>query len=115
MELNDASAALSALGHVTRLSIFRQLVEAGPEGRTPGQIAEALSLPGATLSFHLKELAAAGLIEGEAHGRNISYRADFDAMNALLEFLTRNCCDGDAGRCAPAAPPSTKRAPARKA
>ncbi len=115
MELNDASTALSALGHVTRLSIFRQLVEAGPEGRTPGQIVEALSLPGATLSFHLKELAAAGLIEGEAHGRNISYRADFDAMNALLEFLTRNCCDGDAGRCAPAAPPSTKRAPARKA
>jgi len=99
MELNDASAALSALGHMTRLSVFRQLVEAGPGGRTPGQIAEALALPGATLSFHLKELAAAGLIEGEARGRSICYRADFAAMNGLIEFLTRNCCSGDAGRC----------------
>jgi len=99
MELNDASAALSALGHMTRLSVFRQLVEAGPGGRTPGQIAEALALPGATLSFHLKELAAAGLIEGEARGRSICYRADFVAMNGLIEFLTRNCCSGDAARC----------------
>lgn len=115
MELKDASAALSALGHITRLSIFRLLVEAGPEGRTPGGIAEALSLPGATLSFHLKELAAAGLIEGEAHGRSISYRADFAAMNGLVEFLTRNCCGGDAGRCAPGTPTSSKRARARKA
>ncbi len=114
MELQDASTALSALGHVTRLSVFRLLVEAGPEGRTPGGIAEALSLPGATLSFHLKELAAAGLIEGRAHGRNISYRADFDAMNGLLEFLTRNCCGGDAGRCAPAASPPSRRSPARR-
>ena len=114
MELNDASAALSALGHVTRLSIFRLLVEAGPEGRTPGEIAAALSLPGATLSFHLKELVAAGLIEGEAHGRNIRYRADFAAMSGLVEFLTRNCCGGDPGRCAPAAPASARRKTARK-
>ncbi|MDR6993121.1 helix-turn-helix domain-containing protein [Luteimonas sp. 3794] len=115
MELKDASTALSALGHVTRLSIFRLLVEAGPVGHTPGQIAETLSLPGATLSFHLKELAAAGLIEGEAHGRNISYRADFAAMNGLLEFLTRNCCGGDADRCAPTVPVSSTRASASKA
>ena len=82
MELTTATAALAALGNPTRLSVFRLLVEAGPEGRTPGDIAEALSLPGATLSFHLKELALAGLIAGEAAGRRIRYR------DALLE-LTR--------------------------
>lgn len=108
MELNDATAALAALGQPTRLSVFRLLVEAGPEGRHPGEIAEALSLPGATLSFHLKELSAAGLIEGEAQGRHIAYRADFAAMNALIEFLTRNCCGGDQGRCLPTTRPSAK-------
>lgn len=66
-----------------------------------GELAEALSLPGATLSFHLKELAAAGLIQGEARGRYVNYRADFDAMNGLIEFLTRNCCAGDASQCSP--------------
>ena len=95
MELKNATTALAALGQPTRLSIFRLLVEAGPAGRMPGEIAEALSLPGATLSFHLKELTAAGLIQGEPQGRHICYRADFDAMNGLIEFLTRNCCGGD--------------------
>lgn len=108
MELSDATVSLAALGHPKRLSIFRLLVEAGPEGRTPGEIAETLSLPGATLSFHLKELTVAGLIEGEAHGRNISYRADFEAMNGLVEFLTRNCCGGDETRCLPAPRPASK-------
>ena len=101
MELNDATTALAALGQPTRLSVFRLLVEAGPEGRTPGDISDALSLPGATLSFHLKELAAAGLIQGEPRGRSICYRADFDAMRGLIEFLTRNCCGGDRGQCDP--------------
>ncbi|MGY1457082.1 MULTISPECIES: ArsR/SmtB family transcription factor [unclassified Luteimonas] len=110
MEIESATIALAALGHSTRLAVFRLLVEAGPEGRTPGDMAEALSLPGATLSFHLKELAAAGLIAGEAQGRSISYRAEFDAMNGLVEFLTRNCCGGDRGRCAPASRPSAKAA-----
>ena len=77
-------------------------------GFRPGEVAEALSLPGATLSFHLKELAAAGLIEGEAHGRNISYRADFAAMNGLIDFLTHNCCAGDESRCLPAPRPVPK-------
>jgi DNA-binding transcriptional ArsR family regulator len=102
MELNDATIALAALGQATRLSVFRLLVEAGPEGRMPGEIAEALSLPGATLSFHLKELAAAGLIQGEPRGRYICYRADFDAMNGLIGFLTDNCCGGDRSQCLPA-------------
>ena len=67
-----------------------------------GEIAEALDLPGATLSFHLKELSAAALIEGEPQGRYICYRANFKAMNELIVFLTENCCGGDATRCAPA-------------
>src|SRR5690606_3978964 len=110
MELKNATSALAALGQATRLSVFRLLVEAGPEGRMPGEIAEALSLPGATLSFHLKELTAAGLIQGEPQGRHICYRADFDAMTGLIEFLTRNCCGGDQSRCLPVSKPSPKGA-----
>ena len=94
MELKKATLALAALGQSTRLSVFRLLVEAGPEGKLAGEIADDLSLPGATLSFHLKELSIAGLIEGEQSGRYIRYRAEFDVMNALVEFLTHNCCGG---------------------
>lgn len=101
MEINNATTALSALGQPTRLAIFRLLVEAGPEGRKAGEIAEALALPGATLSFHLKELVAAGLIHGQTRGRVICYRADFATMNALIQFLTHNCCGGNAAQCAP--------------
>ena len=117
MKIKSATVALAALGQTTRLSVFRLLVEAGPEGRMVGEIAEALELPGATLSFHLKELTAAGLIEGESRGRYICYRANFAAMNDLIEFLTRNCCGGDASRCAPTkeAPPSkAKASPVKK-
>ena len=84
MEIKNATVALAALGQTTRLSVFRLLVEAGPGGRMVGEIAEALELPGATLSFHLKELTAAGLIEGESRGRYICYRANFAAMNDLI-------------------------------
>lgn len=103
MEIKNATTALSALGHTTRLAIFRLLVEAGRDGRMAGDIAEALSLPGATASFHFKELSAAGLINGESRGRFICYMANFDAMNGLIEFLTHNCCGGDASQCSPAA------------
>lgn len=92
--MNQAIAALSALGHPTRLGVFRLLVEAGPAGRMAGEIAEALAVPNATLSFHLKELVQAGLAEGENVGRNVCYRADFAAMNALIAYLTHNCCAG---------------------
>ncbi|HEY6543822.1 MAG TPA: metalloregulator ArsR/SmtB family transcription factor [Dokdonella sp.] len=113
MEIQDATPALAALGHATRLSIFRLLVEAGSEGRIAGDIAQALSLPGATLSFHLKELSAAGLIRGESRSRYICYRADFDAMNGLIEFLTRNCCGGN--RTVPCVPTrSASAGPARR-
>ena len=102
MEISNATVALAALGQATRLAVFRLLVEAGPDGRMAGEIAEALALPGATLSFHLKELSAAGLVQGEPRGRHVCYRADFDVMNGLIEFLTRNCCGGDQTRCGPA-------------
>lgn len=104
MEHTVATRSLAALGHSTRLSIFRLLVEAGPAGRLAGEIADALALPGATLSFHLKELATADLVAGEQRGRTICYRANFDAMNGLVAYLTENCCGGDSscgvpGRC----------------
>ncbi|WP_312707828.1 metalloregulator ArsR/SmtB family transcription factor [Stenotrophomonas sp.] len=100
MENKTATTALAALGHATRLSVFRLLVQAGHSGRLAGEIAAELSLPGATLSFHLKELAAAGLVTAEARGRSICYRAEFDAMNGLIGYLTENCCAGDAA-CGP--------------
>ena len=115
MELFDATVALAALGQATRLSVFRLLVEAGHDGHTPGEIADALSLPGATLSFHLKELATAGLVQGEAQGRRIVYRANFDAMDGLVEFLTRNCCGGGAARCGPGTRKGARKAAGRGA
>ncbi len=101
METNQAIAALTALGHATRLAIFRLLVEAGPNGRMAGEIAEALAVPGATLSFHLKELVHAGLIGSESRGRNVCYRANFEAMNELVAYLTHNCCVGSADESCP--------------
>lgn len=104
METNQAITALTALGHATRLAIFRLLVEAGPDGRMAGEIAETLAVPGATLSFHLKELVHAGLIGSESRGRNVCYRANFDAMNALVAYLTHNCCVGSPDEsCSPGA------------
>ncbi|PXV59047.1 transcriptional regulator, ArsR family [Dyella jiangningensis] len=102
METTDAIAALTALGHAKRLAIFRLLVVAGPAGRMAGDIGDELGMPGATLSFHLKELANAGLVTAEPQGRFVCYRAAFDAMNGLIAYLTHNCCAGsaDAG-CAP--------------
>ena len=100
--MNDAIRALTALGNNTRLSAFRLLVEVGPGGRMAGDIAEALAVPAPTLSFHLKELTAAGLVHGEPRGRHVCYRADFGAMNALIGFLTHNCCAGSVSAdCAP--------------
>jgi ArsR family transcriptional regulator, arsenate/arsenite/antimonite-responsive transcriptional repressor len=100
METLNAIAALTALGHATRLAAFRLLVEAGPAGRMA-----ALQVPPATLSFHLKELVQAGLVESESQGRHVCYRANFDAMNGLIEYLTHNCCAGSPdAECAPAAP-----------
>lgn len=96
MEEATAVRSLAALAQEARLRIFRALVVAGPEGLTPGALADALGVPAATLSFHLKELANAGLASQERQGRNLIYRASFDAMNGLLAYLTENCCQGQA-------------------
>ncbi|HIE5650064.1 TPA: ArsR/SmtB family transcription factor [Stenotrophomonas maltophilia] len=105
METSNAIVALTALGHATRLAAFRLLVEAGPAGRVAGDIGAALQVPPATLSFHLKELVQAGLVENESQGRNVCYRANFAAMTGLIEYLTHNCCAGSPSEeCGPAAP-----------
>ncbi|MGY2486380.1 ArsR/SmtB family transcription factor [Cupriavidus sp. CP313] len=94
MEENDVVRSLAALAHGLRLQVFRMLVVAGPGGMTPGAMVERLGVPAATLSFHLKELAHAGLVTQERDGRNLIYRAAFAHMNALLGYLTANCCEG---------------------
>lgn len=94
MEEEKVIRALAALGQPHRLKVFRALVVAGEEGLTPGTISEALALPAATLSFHLKELAAAGLVTQERASRHLIYRADYALMNELLGYLTENCCQG---------------------
>lgn len=86
--------ALAALAQAHRLRLFRLLVVAGPDGLTPGAMAESLGLAPATLSFHLKELSHAGLVTQERVSRHLIYRADFAQMQALLGFLTENCCAG---------------------
>jgi len=105
-----AVASLAALAQPTRLAIFRRLVEFAPDGLTPGAIAQALDLPGPTLSFHLKELVNAGLVGDQREGRHIRYRADVGAMNALMGYLTDHCCRGvgrlvDSAACMPACAP----------
>ncbi|MDO9358110.1 MAG: metalloregulator ArsR/SmtB family transcription factor [Polaromonas sp.] len=94
--LDETSAvrALAALAQAQRLRTFRALVVAGPEGLTPGAIAETLEVAPSALSFHLKELAHSGLVSSEPRGRNLIYRADFGQMNALLGYLTEHCCEG---------------------
>lgn len=99
MDLKDAVTALAALAQETRLSIFRLLVEAGPEGVSVGSIGQALKVPGATLSFHLKELARAGLISSRQEKQFIYYAADFGRMAELMIFLTQNCCQGMPKEC----------------
>lgn len=96
MEQNDVIKALSALAQPLRLQIFRALVVVGEPGLTPGSIQEALGVPPATLSFHLKELVQAGLVTQERASRNLIYRAAYDRMNAVLGYLTENCCQGAA-------------------
>ncbi len=88
--------SLAALAQEVRLRVFRALVVAGNEGLTPGALAEQLAVASNTLSFHLKELANAGLINQERQGRNLIYRASFASMNELLSYLTENCCQGAA-------------------
>ena len=94
MEQRDVIHALAALAQPVRLQVFRALVVRGHAGLTPGAMAEGLGIPANSLSFHLKELTHAGLVTQERASRNIIYRAAFDRMNALLGYLTENCCQG---------------------
>ena len=94
MEEDDIIRALAALAHPLRLRVFRALVVVGKDGLTPGVMADALDASATALSFHLKELVHAGLISQERDGRNLIYRAAYDRMNALISFLTENCCAG---------------------
>jgi DNA-binding transcriptional ArsR family regulator len=110
MKTPQAVKALSALAQDTRLAIYRLLVQQGPQGLSAGTIAERLDIPGATLSFHLKELAHAGMIEPRQEGRFVYYSANYAQMNSLLAYLTENCCQGEscAAECVPQ--PRRKRA-----
>jgi DNA-binding transcriptional ArsR family regulator len=95
MESIAVVKALAALAQTSRLEIFRSLVVAGQAGLTPGSMAESLGVAPNTLSFHLKELVHADLVTQERVGRNLIYRAQFDRMNAVLAYLTQNCCQGE--------------------
>ncbi len=92
MKASHAVHALSALAHEHRLSVYRLLVEAGPQGLSAGAIAGRLRLPPSSLTFHLKHLQRAGLIARERSSRQLIYSADFGVMNALVSYLTENCC-----------------------
>jgi len=102
MKKRDALAALAALAQENRLDVFRLLVEAGPEGMPAGTVASALKLAPNTLTFHFDRLRDAGLVTVRRDGRSMIYAAQYDRMNALLDYLTENCCQGQADQCAPA-------------
>jgi ArsR family transcriptional regulator, arsenate/arsenite/antimonite-responsive transcriptional repressor len=99
MESKDAVIALSALAQDSRIAVYRLLVQAGPAGMAASELAERLDIPANTLSFHLKNLSHADLVQSRQDGRFVIYSTNYDQMNALLGFLTRNCCGGQG--CAP--------------
>ncbi|GMV30463.1 MAG: hypothetical protein AMXMBFR59_25880 [Rhodanobacteraceae bacterium] len=117
METKAALKTLAALAHDSRLAIFRHLVELGPEGAHAGAIGEALGLPGATLSFHLKELSHADLVDSRQEGRFVRYTANLATIQAMVGYLTETCCGGRPEMCAPVAAalpmPPTRRSKTR--
>ena len=110
METTDAVTALAALAQDNRLDVFRLLVQAGPDGMPAGAVADALDLAPNTLTFHFDRLRMAGLVNVRREGRSMIYAAQFDTMNALLGFLTENCCGGVSCAPAVACKPARKRA-----
>lgn len=96
MEMTNAAELLAALGHESRLAVYRLLVEAGPTGVNASAIGDELGLAAATLSFHLAHLSRVGLIKGRQESRFIYYSADYGVMDDLIAFLTNNCCQGKA-------------------
>jgi DNA-binding transcriptional ArsR family regulator len=99
MDKPSALAALAALAQESRLDVFRLLVQAGPAGLPAGDIAAQLGLPPNTLSFHLSQLKHAGLVAVKRESRSLIYSAGFSTMNALLGYLTENCCRGGYTNC----------------
>lgn len=104
--------ALAALAQESRLAIYRLLVTRGPQGLSAGAIGDKLGIQPATLSFHLKELANAGLLSALTQGRFVIYSANFQGMNELLGYLTDNCCGGNP--CTPVAARTPSRAPKKQ-
>ena len=109
MNTKQVIEALSALAQDTRLSIYRLLVQRGPSGMGAGAIADALDIPASSLSFHLAHLSRAGLLTQQRESRSLIYAVDFAGMNALMGYLTENCCGGDAAACAPPCLPAASR------
>lgn len=107
MQSVEAIDALGALAQEHRLAMFRLLVQAGKGGMAAGALAEALTMPNSSLSFHLAHLSRAGLIVQRREGRSLIYTADFSAMNALVGYLMENCCSG--ADCSPTATPKPER------
>ncbi len=112
MEKIAALAALAALAQESRLDIYRRMVQAGPDGMPAGRIGESLGLPSATLAFHLKELRNAGLVSCTRNGRSLIYAAEYPTMNALLFYLTENCCGRPSNPCLPICQPAADAIPA---
>ena len=110
MKEKQAVTLLAALAQESRLAVFRALVQAGAEGLSAGRIAEAIGAPASTLSVHLKELSAAGLVRSRQEGRFIYYTADYAAMRALVGYLTEKCCEAAAPCCTPADKPRQRSA-----
>lgn len=104
MDLAIAAAALGALAHEYRLQAFRLLVQAGPGGLTPGSLAAHIGISAASMSFHVRDLLRAGLVQQRHEGRQIFYSARFEAMNELIAYLTENCCGGNP--CSPLSQPA---------
>jgi DNA-binding transcriptional ArsR family regulator len=101
MEKRDAVAGLAALAQENRLDVFRLLVQAGPDGMPAGEIADRLGIAPNTLTFHFDRLRMAGLVSVRREGRSMIYAARYETMNALLSYLTDNCCRGAPQKCAP--------------
>lgn len=99
MKINEAVSALSALAQETRLEIFRLLVRKGKPGMAAGELSEHFGIPNATMSFHLKELTNAGLIESRRESRSIIYSTNYDKMQHLMGFLLENCCVDNGRKC----------------
>lgn len=101
METKEALPAFAALSQENRLDALRLMVKAGPRGLAAGEIGEALGLAAPSMSFHLKELANAGLVAARKEGRHVFYAADYGGIRKLVDFLMADCCQGDPRLCGP--------------